>query len=171
MCFLFFTLLLFSFGFYIIQDNTLHYLAKTSKTFKGNLSTDVWEQKQFRILHSNPNYITSIPNKKAFSFQIQKPFKIRNQPPFDKILYEINKAVIKIPRTKHITSIKTQNLMYMHFEYTVGNRNFIDDIEFIIDTNTNLIDYKSSSRVGYYDFGVNRKRILKIRQNLGEFIM
>jgi uncharacterized protein (DUF1499 family) len=42
---------------------------------------------------------------------------------------------------------------------------FIDDVEFYFDDNEKLIHVKSASRIGYSDFGVNRRRVEKIRKN------
>jgi len=40
---------------------------------------------------------------------------------------------------------------------------FVDDIEFFLASDKNLIHVRSASRVGYSDFGVNRKRVERIR--------
>jgi len=47
---------------------------------------------------------------------------------------------------------------------------FVDDVTARMDLTRNVIHLRSASRVGYYDFGVNRKRLLKLKlrlQNLG----
>jgi uncharacterized protein (DUF1499 family) len=41
---------------------------------------------------------------------------------------------------------------------------FIDDVEFHLDENQNIIHVRSASRVGFSDLGVNRRRIEKIRK-------
>ena len=43
---------------------------------------------------------------------------------------------------------------------------FVDDINVILDTDTNLIHIRSASRTGHSDFGVNRKRIEALRLQL-----
>jgi uncharacterized protein (DUF1499 family) len=40
---------------------------------------------------------------------------------------------------------------------------FVDDVEFFFPDSA-VIHMRSASRVGYSDFGVNRKRLEKIRQ-------
>jgi uncharacterized protein (DUF1499 family) len=40
---------------------------------------------------------------------------------------------------------------------------FTDDVEFYFDARNKIIHLKSASRVGYFDLGVNRRRIEKIR--------
>ena len=39
----------------------------------------------------------------------------------------------------------------------------VDDVEFSLDAGAGLINVRSASRVGYSDFGVNRKRVERIR--------
>jgi uncharacterized protein (DUF1499 family) len=53
---------------------------------------------------------------------------------------------------------------YIHAEYRSALFGFIDDVEFYLDDTRKLIHFRSASRVGYYDFGVNRKRMEAIRK-------
>ena len=41
---------------------------------------------------------------------------------------------------------------------------FIDDVEFFFSPDKPVIHLRSASRKGYYDFGVNRRRIEGIRK-------
>ena len=41
---------------------------------------------------------------------------------------------------------------------------FVDDVEFTVLPKQGLVHIRSSARIGYTDFGVNRRRIEKIRQ-------
>jgi uncharacterized protein (DUF1499 family) len=43
---------------------------------------------------------------------------------------------------------------------------FVDDVEFIIDADAKLIRFRSASRVGESDLGVNRKRMTRISERL-----
>ena len=40
---------------------------------------------------------------------------------------------------------------------------FIDDVEFYFPSNESVINVRSSSRLGDFDFGVNRTRLEQIR--------
>jgi len=40
----------------------------------------------------------------------------------------------------------------------------VDDVEFLFDDNARRIDIRSAARVGYSDFGVNRRRMEEIRR-------
>lgn len=44
---------------------------------------------------------------------------------------------------------------------------FKDDVEFFLDPGEKKIHFRSASRIGYYDFGVNRKRMEEIRDRFG----
>ena len=66
------------------------------------------------------------------------------------------------PRTHIVT--KTQD--YLHAEFTSLVFRFVDDVECVIDENTKTIQIRSASRVGYWDFGVNRRRVENLRQEL-----
>ncbi len=52
---------------------------------------------------------------------------------------------------------------YLHAEFKSTVFRFIDDLECYYVPNKNIIHIKSASRLGYYDFGINRKRIETLR--------
>jgi len=53
---------------------------------------------------------------------------------------------------------------YLRYEFTSLFFRFVDDVEFLVDDEANQIDFRSASRVGHSDMGVNRRRITKIKQ-------
>ena len=55
---------------------------------------------------------------------------------------------------------------YIHAEATSRMFRFVDDVEFLMRPDGQFVDVRSASRVGYSDFGVNRRRIERIRQEL-----
>ena len=59
--------------------------------------------------------------------------------------------------------IITQNRDYWHVEFTSRWMSFVDDVEFYFMESEELIHVRSASRMGYYDYEVNRKRVEKIR--------
>jgi uncharacterized protein (DUF1499 family) len=61
------------------------------------------------------------------------------------------------------TRIVTQTDQYLHVEFRSKIMGFVDDVEFYLP-GTGVIHVRSASRVGYSDFGVNRKRLEKIRK-------
>jgi uncharacterized protein (DUF1499 family) len=52
---------------------------------------------------------------------------------------------------------------YIHAEFTSAFFRFVDDVEFYFDSEAKIIHMRSASRIGYSDFGVNRKRLEKLR--------
>ncbi|MBT5019884.1 DUF1499 domain-containing protein [bacterium] len=66
------------------------------------------------------------------------------------------------------TNLITERDNYLHFEATSKILRFVDDIEFYIDEENQLIQFRSASRVGRSDMGVNRKRMNEIQQALNE---
>jgi len=72
---------------------------------------------------------------------------------------KIISIIESIKRTK--TVIKTEN--YIHVEFKTALFKFVDDVEFYFDDNEKVIHFRSASRIGHSDLGVNRKRMEKIR--------
>jgi len=60
------------------------------------------------------------------------------------------------------TKIITESANYLHVEFTTAIMRFVDDVEFYFPDEP-LIHVRSASRVGYSDFGVNRKRVERLR--------
>ncbi|MBL9139861.1 MAG: DUF1499 domain-containing protein [Verrucomicrobiales bacterium] len=52
---------------------------------------------------------------------------------------------------------------YVHYEFRTLVCGFIDDVEFLVDPEKQVIHVRSASRVGYSDLGANRRRIEEIR--------
>jgi uncharacterized protein (DUF1499 family) len=52
----------------------------------------------------------------------------------------------------------------IHAEFTSTVFGFVDDVDFHFDAADRRIDLRSASRVGYTDFGANRRRVEEIRQ-------
>jgi len=52
---------------------------------------------------------------------------------------------------------------YIHVEFTSALFRFVDDVEFYFPAEAKVIEVRSASRMGYYDFGVNRRRVEQIR--------
>ena len=51
---------------------------------------------------------------------------------------------------------------YLHTEFRSAVLGFVDDVEFLFSP-PGVIQVRSASRTGYYDFGVNRERVEAIR--------
>jgi uncharacterized protein (DUF1499 family) len=53
---------------------------------------------------------------------------------------------------------------YIHVVFTSGWMQYYDDVEFFFDSKSHLIHFRSGSRVGIGDNGVNRKRMTKLKE-------
>ncbi|HHC6505307.1 TPA: DUF1499 domain-containing protein [Vibrio parahaemolyticus] len=74
----------------------------------------------------------------------------------------IEQAALQLSGAK--TAEKDGN--YLRIECTSKIMRFVDDLELKIDGNTLIV--RSESRVGYSDFGVNRKRAEQLRTELSK---
>lgn len=75
-------------------------------------------------------------------------------------------ALIKLKQVIHSmerTRIVEDSDRYLRIECTSAVMGFVDDVEFYFPDEP-VIQIKSASRIGHYDFGVNRKRVEKIRE-------
>jgi len=77
----------------------------------------------------------------------------------DDAMRKLKAVLAVIPRMEIITETES----YIHAEATSLIFRFRDDVEFFIDQQSNLIHFRSASRVGKSDLGANRKRMEEIR--------
>lgn len=68
-------------------------------------------------------------------------------------------VISSLPRTTIISASKN----YLHAEVRSRVFRFVDDLEFQLRPAQGIIAVRSAARLGYYDFGVNRRRVEKIR--------
>jgi uncharacterized protein (DUF1499 family) len=69
------------------------------------------------------------------------------------------RKVIAAMKGARITQEKVGSL---HAEFRSALFGFVDDVEFRMDEDAGRIDVRSASRTGYFDFGVNRRRVEEI---------
>lgn len=69
------------------------------------------------------------------------------------------RKVIAAMKGARITEEKVGSL---HAEFRSALFGFVDDVEFRMDEDAGRIDVRSASRTGYFDFGVNRRRVEEI---------
>jgi uncharacterized protein (DUF1499 family) len=59
--------------------------------------------------------------------------------------------------------IKNEN-NYIYAVFTTGKMKYHDDVEFYFDENEKRIHFRSASRIGYSDMGLNRERYNKLKE-------
>lgn len=104
---------------------------------------------------SSPNCVSTKAQDEGHAIA---PFRYQKTRPEAK---EAVKAIIRsLPRTKLVEEDET----YLHYEFTSLLLRFVDDVEFLFDDETKTIHFRSASRTGYGDLGVNRRRMEDIRK-------
>ena len=68
-------------------------------------------------------------------------------------------AVANLPRTR----IVSETDEYLHAECSSAVFGFVDDLELHLRQVQGIIAVRSAARLGHSDFGVNRKRVEKLR--------
>lgn len=71
-------------------------------------------------------------------------------------------ALLAEPRTRITLDVPG----YLRAEATSRLFRFVDDVEIVIDTTTNLFRFRSASRLGEGDMGVNRARMQRVSDRL-----
>ena len=61
------------------------------------------------------------------------------------------------------TMLIQEDATYLRYEFTSLLLRFVDDVEFLFDDSTKTVHFRSASRTGYSDLGVNRRRMERIR--------
>ncbi len=100
-----------------------------------------------------PNCVSTQDTREKFSLA---PFRL-NQ---GVSLTQIENAAMQLPGAK----LATKEDRYLRIECTSKIMRFVDDLELRIDGEQLIV--RSESRVGYSDFGVNRKRAEQLRNLL-----
>ncbi len=67
----------------------------------------------------------------------------------------------------NVTIITTEP-NYIHAEFRTPFLRLIDDVEFVVDSQNEQINFRSASRLGYSDFGLNRKRMIELEKIMME---
>ena len=71
--------------------------------------------------------------------------------------------LVKLVQSQPRARLITQDGQYLHAEFSTPGLGFVDDVEFLLRPEQALIHVRSAARLGYSDFGVNRKRVESLR--------
>ncbi len=74
-------------------------------------------------------------------------------------LQRLKEIIQAMPRTRVVKLDDN----YLYCEFRSRLLGFIDDVEFYADPQKGVVQFRSASRRGYSDFGVNRERMQRIR--------
>ena len=87
---------------------------------------------------------------------------IRFTEPPDEIWKQLHEVVVALPRV----SVEVDDPDYRHYIFTTALMRFRDDVQFRLDREGRVLHFRSASRVGQSDLGVNRRRMERIREDL-----
>lgn len=105
---------------------------------------------------NRPNCVSSQGDNSHFV----EPFKL-----LPKVTVDMNKLLSILSQLEERISVShTGN--HIHAEISSRIFGFVDDLDLIVDEENQVIHIRSASRLGYYDFGVNRKRVANLRELL-----
>jgi uncharacterized protein (DUF1499 family) len=76
---------------------------------------------------------------------------------------QVREKLLEVLRGYPRTRIVRQEPDYLKVECRSRIFRFVDDVELVFDDDARQIHFRSASRVGYGDRGVNRKRMKEIR--------
>jgi uncharacterized protein (DUF1499 family) len=107
---------------------------------------------------SSPNCVSSQSDD-----QRQKIDPIRFSSASAEAMAKLKKIVLGMERT----TLVRESPHYFHVEFRTF-LGFVDDVEFNADETRKVIHLRSASRVGYWDLGVNRRRMEAIRAEFGK---
>ena len=102
----------------------------------------------------SPNCVSSLSENK--SHQVE-PLT------YNTTLEEAREKLISVINSMKRSEIVTVDNHYLHVTFKSSLFGFVDDVEFSFDDEKKIIDVRSASRTGYYDLGVNRRRVEEIR--------
>jgi uncharacterized protein (DUF1499 family) len=115
------------------------------------------ESSGFLDCPDSPNCVSSLAKNPKHRVE---PFKLKKDP---KTSWDIiQKTVGSLPRTKIVTADNSD----IHAECRSMIFRFVDDLTFHLTPSNDIIHVRSASRIGYSDFGVNRRRVENLRKKL-----
>jgi len=106
---------------------------------------------------TSPNCVSTMADAESHAIA---PFRYQNP------LYEAKADLIRVFSEFPRTTLVREEEDYLHFEVRSFLFQFVDDVEFRFDEETKTIHFRSAARSGFYDFGVNRKRMEDLRSLL-----
>ena len=124
---------------------------------KAELSALVYPKdamtRQLKPCPESPNCVstqTDQPKKK------REPIAFTGSPAA--ALEKLKRVVGNMPRT----SLVEEDGNYLHYTFKTWPIPYIDDVEFLLSPEEGVIHYRSASRVGHSDLGVNSRRMAKV---------
>jgi len=135
---------------------SLAFLPACSGTRPDNLGV---KDGQLLACPASPNCVSSFASDKKHQIDPSRYSASREEQ-----LLRLKTLIVKMGNARVVTEKEN----YLHVEFTSKVFRFVDDAEFLLDDENKTIYFRSASRIGRSDFGVNRKRIEAIKSLLAE---
>ncbi|MCZ2845930.1 MAG: DUF1499 domain-containing protein [Candidatus Bathyarchaeota archaeon] len=84
--------------------------------------------------------------------------------PFKESVEKSKEIIINILENYSGAEIIEQEDSFIYSQFTIPIFHFVDDVVFYFDQEAQIIHFRSSSRIGNWDLGVNRRRMKTISQ-------
>jgi len=109
--------------------------------------------------------LAKMPNKpNAVSSQTEEKEMKVEALDFKGNLNDSKNQLIKVIENYGNVKIIKNETNYIYVVFTTGIMKYHDDVEFYFDESKKLIQFRSASRIGYSDMGLNRDRYNKLRE-------
>ena len=105
-----------------------------------------------------PNHVSSLPGE--WRIHRVAPFAVAGDSA--DTLRRLEEVVRAMPRTRIVVATETR----LHAVCRTRLLGFRDDLEFRYSRAGNVVHVRSASRIGVFDFGVNRRRVERVRRAL-----
>ena len=120
----------------------------------GAYSPDDMSERTLSPCPSSPNCVSTQATDEGHTIT---PFRYKK--PRAEAKEALKAAIATMPRTKLVEEDES----YLHYEFISLLLRFVDDVEFLFDDDTKTVHFRSASRTGYSDLGVNRQRMEQMR--------
>lgn len=130
------------------------YFATLSALVQGTRTLGILADGKLLPCPDKPNCVSTFASDGVHDIE---PIAIAGDP--DEAWQKLRDVIQAQPRT----NVVADDGNYMHVEFRSQIFRFPDDVEFVLDRDGKKIDFRSASRAGYSDLGVNRARMEQIR--------
>lgn len=114
---------------------------------------------------STPNSVSSqaslYPGHPQLAYAAMEPIKLKGDGA------GTMRRLAELLRASAGVQLVTDDPDYLYAQWSTPVLKFTDDVEFWLDRQAGVIHFRSASRIGRKDFGVNRARMESIRAQLG----
>ncbi len=118
------------------------------------------------VCSGKPNCVSSLSKGEHYIAPLNLDFSAFKSPNrADSIIQHLKHIILAFPRVKLVEEKES----YLHFQFKTKYVGFKDDVYLWVNLDHETIEWMSESRIGYSDFGANRKRLEQLRSKFAEY--